>query len=438
MERQYGERTLEKFWEECLEPLRDKEPFALCKEDEIVCIYHFPVGAVARWELLFQPRLAKVIYRSQSDDSLPKLTTVANGLLRGVLGMKDSTAAAYGELLSAVKGSSGLAVMERQEVYLQEMLRATLCLNKYLQGKRLFPMHKQKVPQNVVMCEKNNIEPEYQAILNRLVQLYRKGQWDFWMKQQGLEEKEIFEENILRYMTATLFLLMSQMQIPVAYSQKRYECYCQLQENMKETVCLYLHKKEKEKQRKMTEWQNKMGLPLYILESREANEARIPLRKRLEGDIQSVDIAAIACLSLFSNKRHIMDQLLERGIPVRLVITDKEQEASKFVFSQFVDSSSDTEREDILHHVYSAIQSRKKYSNLHCRKTGFLLPTAIFIVHEKEREKSSAKVDIYGFDTFDDDRRTLYITGEDQENFEYFVRQFEYIWQRAVPMEEAF
>lgn len=418
--------------------MREKEPFALGKEDEIICIYHFPVGAAYRWELLFQPRLAKVIYRSQRDENPQKLSVVAGGLLRGELDTQNSTTAAYGELLAATKGSSSLAVMERQERYLEEMLRTTACLETYLKKRETFPVHKKKFPREKIMAEKEATEPEYRGLQIKLAQLYRKEQWDEWMRQMGYGLKEeTTEQNVLQRVTATLFLLISQIRLPALLSEKRYDTYFHLQKNLREMIGFYLRRDSDRTEDKFEEGKPVAEkLPLYILESREENEIRIPLRKRLEGEIQSVDIAAIACLSLFSNKRHVMDRLLERGIPVRLVITDKDSDAAKFVFSQFVGSASDTEQEDILNHVSSAIRSRKKYSNLCCRKTGFVLPTAIFIVHEKEAEKSSAKVDLYGFDTFDDDRRTLYVTGADKENFEYFVRQFEYIWEHASPLTE--
>lgn len=436
--------NLEMIWEECFETLRAGEPFALIKGDEVRCVNHFPVGAADRWELLFLPELAEVIYRSKKDNSPQRLSTISTGLLRGTLNSANSTMAAYGDVLTSTKGNRGLSIMRKQELHLKKMLKTSIRLTRHYEKRCTAPIHKSRVDLSVSKGEETETDSDYHSLLSLLVSAFKNGksitalnQWD---RMPAGFAKQINEENILQYITAAIFLIISNMDLPLNLSEKKQNtCYMQCSE-LRMLVSEYLGignlgannsdenlKEQEESGQAFTE-----AKFFYQLESREELEGRIPMKTRLKGDVESIDIAVLAGITLFNSKRHILDNALKAGIPVRFVMVDYKSVAASAVFTQFVDTSTDGEQNAIWDHAYSSAASKqKRFENFQCRKTRLGLPNAIFIVHMKDEKESSAKIDFYSFYTNDDDRRCIYITGSDKVNFEFYQKQFDYIWEHS-------
>ena len=72
---------------------------------------------------------------------------------------------------------------------------------------------------------------------------------------------------------------------------------------------------------------------------------------------------------------------------------------------------------------------------LEVRKTTLHLDQAIMIVKKKKESENSVKVDFYTFNTDDTNRRSIMIPFADNENYEFFCKQFEYIWNAAETKE---
>lgn len=439
--------NLEMIWEECFETLRAGEPFALIKEDEVRCVNHFPIGAADRWELLFLPELAEVIYRSKNYNSPQRLSTISTGLLRGELNSNNSTMAAYGDMLTLLKGNRGLSVMRKQEAHLKTVLKTSLRLARHYEKRCMEPIHKSKVDLPVSKGEDMEEDSDYHSLLTLLVSAFKNGKTISVLKQwEQMPEsfvRRVTEENVLQYITAAIFLIISGMEPPGSVNEKKKAtCYIQCSE-LRMLVGEYLEIRDFESV-KVTDGCTPESKSLnmesaaefyYQLESREELERRVPMKSRLKGDVESVDIAVLAGITLFNSKRHILDGALKAGIPVRFVMVDYKSVAASAVFTQFVDAATDSEQDVIWSHAYSAAASKqKRFENFKCRKTSLGLPFAIFIVHMKDPKESSAKIDFYSFNTNDDERRCVYILGNDRMNFDFYQKQFDFIWEHAQPL----
>ena len=436
--------NLEMIWEECFETLRAGEPFALIKGDEVRCVNHFPVGAADRWELLFLPELAGVIYRSKKDNSPQRLSTISTGLLRGTLNSANSTMAAYGDMLTSMKGNRGLSIMRKQELHLRKMLKTSIRLTRHYEKRCTAPIHKSRIDLPVSKGEETETDSDYHSLLSLLVSAFKNSksiavlnQWD---RLSVDFVRQIKEENVLQYITAAIFLIISSIDLTQNLSEKKQNtCYMQCSElRMLVSEYLGIENLETNNINENLKEQQEPGRAFmdakffYQLESREELESRIPMKSRLCGDVESIDIAVLAGITLFNSKRHILDNALKAGIPVRFVMVDYKSVAASAVFTQFVDTSTDGEQNAIWDHAYSsATAKQKRFENFQCRITRLGLPSAIFIVHMKDGKDSSAKIDFYSFDTNDDERRCLYITGSDKINFEFYQRQFDYIWEHS-------
>ena len=153
-------------------------------------------------------------------------------------------------------------------------------------------------------------------------------------------------------------------------------------------------------------------------------------------DVKSVDIAVLAGIGLLSSKRHLLDRLLQDCVPVRFVTVDPNSLGGSVAINQFINFTVGPEREESVNFTKVALGARQKaYPTLEYRQTDLMLPCAIFIVHRNEERLSSAKIDLYTFETDDDERKVIYITAEDDENFSFFQNQFEYIWNHAKKVE---
>jgi hypothetical protein len=98
------------------------------------------------------------------------------------------------------------------------------------------------------------------------------------------------------------------------------------------------------------------------------------------------------------------------------------------------------DEEDVEFWIANSLRSLKKLSSrnphLQARVVGLPLTAAIFIIRCKDPNMSTVKVDYYDFDSPDSQRRCVYIPWTDRDNFEFYARQFEWIWERSKPISD--
>ena len=93
--------------------------------------------------------------------------------------------------------------------------------------------------------------------------------------------------------------------------------------------------------------------------------------------------------------------------------------------------------QDMRHSNFQYFDESLKNGEFEVRQTTLHLDQAIMIVKKKKEDDNSVKVDFYTFDTDDADRRSVIIPFADRENYEFFCRQFEYIWNAPETREIA-
>ncbi len=76
----------------------------------------------------------------------------------------------------------------------------------------------------------------------------------------------------------------------------------------------------------------------------------------------------------------------------------------------------------------SILKENQLEGSLEIRKTSLFIPAAIMIVEKEDVTQNTVKVDFYTFDTEDEDRRSVIIRHIDKDNYDFFVKQFNYIW----------
>ena len=178
------------------------------------------------------------------------------------------------------------------------------------------------------------------------------------------------------------------------------------------------------------------------LESREIVESRSSLESRFNDDVISVDMCGIACMGLLSNARHHFIHILQRGGKVRIVINKEDSPAAIDAYEKKLASGSLAQRKRVISRANEELYDWiKDYpENFKGKLTEEFLPCAILIIRTKNEENSTIKVDYYGFNCEDKDRRCIMISCNDEENFNFYVNQFEWLWKCAKPLspEEAY
>ncbi len=76
----------------------------------------------------------------------------------------------------------------------------------------------------------------------------------------------------------------------------------------------------------------------------------------------------------------------------------------------------------------SMLDEEQIIGSFEMRETSLFIPNAIMIVEKDDEVLNTVKVDFYTFNTEDEERRSVLIKSGDKENYDFFVKQFEYIW----------
>ncbi len=168
-------------------------------------------------------------------------------------------------------------------------------------------------------------------------------------------------------------------------------------------------------------------------------------RQKLEReplDVRWANAVEIDICSYFANMLISTDyiyQALSNGAHIKYLIVDPDSaaaaEALKYRFKNI--------RKSLFRHSYDAaleLYQDMKASNFQyfdesiqngefeVRQTTLHLDQAIMVVKKKKEADSSVKVDLYTFNTDDTNRRSIMIPYADRENYEFFCRQFDFIW----------
>ena len=172
------------------------------------------------------------------------------------------------------------------------------------------------------------------------------------------------------------------------------------------------------------------------LESRESVEDRYSLSERLGGAVEEVAVCAMACQALLSHAREHIDRLAENGCRIRVVMNDPASPAAQEAYQYKIAGGSLRHRGRIIPNTYDDLLDwMERYpAQIEGRLTDLYLPCAIFLIRAKDPRESTIKVDYYSFHCQDKNRRCVYIHADDEENFCFYQRQFEWIWEHARPI----
>lgn len=174
-----------------------------------------------------------------------------------------------------------------------------------------------------------------------------------------------------------------------------------------------------------------------LLSSRARVEKKVTFADRFTEDATEVCLCAVVANGLLNSAAEYFHRLAVAGCRFRVIVNDPECEAfseacrNRFGYSRVKKSMG-----------YSAVEDlgdwQAEYPDrFSARTTDLFLTAAIFLVRYKDEEKSTVKVDYYDFDSPDSQRRCVYIPWTDRDNFEFYARQFEWIWERSTPLSEA-
>ncbi len=172
------------------------------------------------------------------------------------------------------------------------------------------------------------------------------------------------------------------------------------------------------------------------LESRKIVESRQSLADRFSGDIISVDVCAMACHGLIEHAREYLCDLLESGCKIRMIMNDPDSDAAAEAARFKISGGSLNMRKRIIPNSYDGLVDwiSNHPAQFEGRITDLHLPCSIMIIRHKTPGNSTVKVDYYSFDCADRDRRCVMIHEDDEDNFKFYIKQFEWIWEKSIPV----
>lgn len=170
-----------------------------------------------------------------------------------------------------------------------------------------------------------------------------------------------------------------------------------------------------------------------VLETRSIIEKRFSLFERLSGDIVSVDICAASATVLLNTACECFQSIANHDGKIRIVINTPDSDAIVEAYKHKFRGATARHRRQNSRHSYDELLGWKEEfpEQFDCRTADFPLTCAIFIVRKKNPKESTIKVDYYDFDCTDAERRSLYIQYADRNNFDFYVHQFQWIWEHS-------
>ncbi len=168
-----------------------------------------------------------------------------------------------------------------------------------------------------------------------------------------------------------------------------------------------------------------------VLKNRQVVDKDQALSSFFTSDVKSLDICSFSCQALLRNARQYFELMLENGCRIRVIMNTPNSPAA--LEAAHLKSASGTRRQrdrihrDAFEDLMDWVEAYPK--QIFYRTTELYLPCAIMILKYQDQKKDNIKVDYYSFNCPDKDRRSLLIKSSDYDNFNFYERQFEWIWE---------
>jgi len=164
----------------------------------------------------------------------------------------------------------------------------------------------------------------------------------------------------------------------------------------------------------------------YFKTREEIDEKLNPL-KNMFTDVCSLNIVTVSGINLLDVHGKKILNLLEKEVDVKLVVLKVGTNAFEEHFANKLDSLGHLKGGSVTTWE-SWVELCEKYHKLKLKYTDICLPYNILYVKKKNQNESFIKVDLYAINAEPHDRPCMYIKPED-EMFDYFIKQFNIIWE---------
>lgn len=184
----------------------------------------------------------------------------------------------------------------------------------------------------------------------------------------------------------------------------------------------------------ISNWERKYHESVSLLQKRETIELAIPIQDRLSGKIKSISLCAAAGCGLFNYFRHLVEKVLRNNPDcfIRVISLEPGCAAALEVERHMIEGNLKSRSRIIPNSYRDLLDWQEAYrERFEFRTTDWFLPFALLLIDRGNTVDNSAKVDFYSFGTNDAERRCAYITGDDSDNYNFYVNQFETIWKAA-------
>jgi len=184
----------------------------------------------------------------------------------------------------------------------------------------------------------------------------------------------------------------------------------------------------------VSSWERKHHESVTLLQKRETIELAVPIQTRLSGRVKSISLCAAAGIGLFHHYRYLVENALRDNpdCSVRVISLEPGCAAALEVERHILEGNVRARSRIIPNSYQDLLDWQDEYrGRFEFRTTNWFLPFALFFVERGNVAEDSVKVDFYSFGTNDAERRCSYITGDDSDNYNFFVNQFETIWDAA-------
>lgn len=181
-----------------------------------------------------------------------------------------------------------------------------------------------------------------------------------------------------------------------------------------------------------------------IIRSRKKLENLISINEIWEGASEVYLLALANTGFLKGNGISKIKDAIKEGIRFKIVSISPDFPALKeYIESNIISETSLPVSDNINAYIYNCNKSNLKHDEVdfkemvEMRLTTFLLPYSMMIVKKGNRIKR-IKVDIYGVDVEYMERRSFYINEEDEENINYYINQWNKVWnngEKTIPVD---
>lgn len=162
-----------------------------------------------------------------------------------------------------------------------------------------------------------------------------------------------------------------------------------------------------------------------------------------DDDVEAIDVVALSCFYFVVHDRGriLFENAIDKGIAFRIAIAAPNsgfcyQQALDFIKAPKITATRNASYSSEAFQEYiEELTVAGKEEQLQLRYYGGAMPFTVFRVRysaKNEKRKDVAKIVFYSLDTSDDERRA-FICEEGSEHFDFYVRQFDIMWERSIP-----